>query len=76
LDTLDDASFPRKGFRGELNGRVTGTTFGAPNSAAMGGVSVLGAFSSENHTVRLKGEFANNINDPSENSYLQRMGDF
>ncbi len=76
LDTLDDASFPRKGLRGELNGRVTGTTMGAPASAAMGGINLMGAFSSENHTVRLKGEFANNINDPSENSYLQRMGGF
>jgi hypothetical protein len=27
-------------------------------------------------TIRLKGEFANNINDLSENSYLQRMGGF
>jgi NTE family protein len=76
IDTMDDASFPRKGLLCDVGGRVTGTSLGAPNPASMANVSAMGAFSSARHTVRLKGEWANNFDDPNENSYLQRLGGF
>jgi NTE family protein len=76
FDTVDDASFPRHGFLGEIGGRMTGTSVGAPAAASMGTVSAMGAFSSERHTVRLKGQWANNFNNTHENSYLQRLGGF
>jgi NTE family protein len=76
MDTLDDASFPRKGFLGEVSGRATGKSLGGPAPASMASATALGAFSSERHTVRLKGHWADNFSGPSENSYLQRMGGF
>ena len=76
IDTLDDASFPRNGFLGNISGRMTGTSVGAGSAASMGNLGAMGAFSSERHTVRLKGEWANNFNKPNENSYMQRMGGF
>lgn len=76
VDTLDNAGFPRKGFLGQASARATGTSFGAPEQASMGSLMAMGAFSSEHHTVRLKGEWANNFFQSKENPYLQRMGGF
>lgn len=76
VDTIDDASFPRSGFAGELGGRITGTSVGATSEASVGAVKAMGAFSFDRHTVRLRGEWANNFSNSNENPYLQRMGGF
>jgi NTE family protein len=76
IDTMDNAGFPRKGFLGQLDARATGKSLGADTPAAMGGVTLMGAFSSERHTVRLKGEWADNKYKSNENAYLQRLGGF
>lgn len=76
LDTVDDASFPRKGFLGNLHGRATSESLGAKAPASMASVMAMGAFSSEQHTVRLRGEWAKNFNSTVENPYLQRIGGF
>lgn len=76
MDTLDKAGFPRKGFLGRAEGRATGTTLGAPEQASMASLMAMGAFSSERHTVRMKGEWGNNFHQSKENPYLQRVGGF
>lgn len=76
LDTLDKAGFPRKGFLGRAEGRLTGTSFGAPEQAAMANLMAMGAFSLDRHTVRMKGEWGNNFHNSKDNPYLQRLGGF
>lgn len=76
VDTMDDASFPKSGFLGKVQGRVTGSSLGAPAAASMAEVNLMGAVSSDRHTVRLKGLWSENFSGVSENSYLMRLGGF
>ena len=76
MDTLDNAGFPRSGFLGRAEGRITGTSFGAPEQASMANLMAMGAFSLDRHTVRMKGEWGDNFHSSNENPYLQRVGGF
>ncbi|MBK8869741.1 MAG: patatin-like phospholipase family protein [Elusimicrobia bacterium] len=76
VDTVDDAGFPRRGLLADVWGRATGADLGAEAPASVVGIRAMQAFSLDRHTLRLKGEWADNFNNSPENPYFQRIGGF
>jgi NTE family protein len=76
MDTLDRPGFPRLGMVGKLEGRVASESLGSDDYAATVYTDWGFARSLGNHTVRMKGVYATNIDESTQSPYLYRLGGF